>query len=162
MAGAYNLTSMRYLVLFLCTLPIFGQSLRVSSATATPGKKTEVEIALDSPAGKEPLALQWEVGFSADAFKLDKAGLVAGPAAHAAGKSLTCAAKKNAGPTAWVCILAGGQKPIASGVVAVLHLDVQPGAGDSRAIVVDNAMAVSAALKKLPISRVAATVKVTR
>ena len=48
---------MRSLGVMLCALPLLGQSVRVSSGSGAPGAKLAVEIALDSPSGKEPLAL---------------------------------------------------------------------------------------------------------
>ena len=162
--AAYNQRSMRSLSVFLCALPLLGQSVRVSSGSAAPGEKLAIEIALDSPSGKEPLALQWEATFSGEALKLDETGPVAGPAARAAGKGLTCAPKKTSpGPPKWVCILAGGQKPIGNGVVALLRFEVQAHArSGSQPIVVDNLLGVSAALKKAPILRAEGAVRVTR
>src|ERR1017187_6778385 len=155
---------MRSLSVFLCALPLLGQSIRVSSGSAAPGEKLAIEIALDSPSGKEPLALQWEATFSGEALKLDGTGPVAGPAARAAGKGLTCAPKKTSpGPSKWVCILAGGQKPIGNGVVALLRFEVQAHArSGSQPIVVVNLLGASAALKKAPILRAEGAVSVTR
>jgi len=155
---------MRAFGVFLCALPLLGQSVRVSSGSAAPGEKIAIEIALDSVSGKEPTAMQWEASFPDEALKLDGTGPVAGAAAQAAGKSLTCAPKKaSPGLSKWVCILAGGQKPIGNGVVAVLRfkVDAHTHAG-SRPVVVDNLLAVSAALKKVPIPRAEGAVRVAR
>ncbi|MGA3040031.1 MAG: hypothetical protein ABSF54_04485 [Bryobacteraceae bacterium] len=155
---------MRLIAVFLCALPLLGQSLRVSSVSAAPGEKIAIEIVLDSPSGNEPVALQWEAGFPGEALKLDHTGPVAGAAAQAAGKSLTCAPKKSSsGPSKWVCILAGGQKPIRNGVVAVLHFEIQPHMHTgAQPIVLDNSLGVSAGLKKVPIARAEGAVQVTR
>jgi hypothetical protein len=155
---------MRGLGLFICALPLLGQSVRVSSVSAAPGEKIAVEIALDSPSGKEPVALQWEAGFAGEDLKLDGSGPVAGAAAQAAGKSLTCAPKKTGrGPSKWVCILAGGQKPIGNGVVAVLRFEVQAHAqAGSQPVILDDVLGVTAALKKVPIPRAEGGVRVTR
>jgi hypothetical protein len=162
--AAYNLRSMRTIGVFICALPLFGQSLKVSSVSAAPGEKVAIEIALDSPAGQEPIALQWEAGFPGEALKLDRTGPAAGAAAQAAGKSLTCAPKKaGSGPSKFVCILAGGQKPIGNGVVAVLHFEIQPNArAGAQHIVVDNLLGVSAGIKKVPILRAEGAVQVLR
>ena len=62
--------------------------------------------------------MQWDADLPGEALKLEGTGPVAGKAAQAAGKNLTCAPKKTIpGPFKWVCILAGGQKPIGNGVV---------------------------------------------
>jgi hypothetical protein len=155
---------MRSLGVILCALPLLGQSVRVSSGSGAPGEKLAIEIVLDSPSGKEPLALQWEAGFPGEALKLDRTGPVAGPAAGAAGKSLTCAEKGAAhGLSKWACILAGGQKPIGNGVVAVLRFEIEAHAhAGSRPIVVDHVLGVSAALKKEPMSGAEGSVTVAR
>jgi hypothetical protein len=155
---------MRSLGVIFCALPLLGQSVRVSSGSGAPGAKLAIEMALDSPSGKEPLALQWEVVFPGEALKLDGTGPVAGPAAQAVGKSLTCAPKKaTPGLSKWACILAGGQKPIGNGVVAVLRFEIPAHAhAGSQPIVVDNVLGVSAALKKAPMSRAEGAVTVTR
>ena len=57
---------MRAIGVFLCALPLVGQNVRVSSVSAAPGDKIAIEIALDSPSGKEPVALQWEAGFAGE------------------------------------------------------------------------------------------------
>jgi len=162
--AAYNRRSMRSVGVFLCALPLLGQSVRVSSGSGAPGDKIAIEITLDSPSGKEPLAMQWEAGFPGEALKPEGTGPVAGAAAQAAGKSLTCAPKKTSpGLSKWVCILAGGQKPIGNGVVAVLHFEVLPNAHvGSKPIVVDELLGVSAALKKVPMPRAEGAVVVTR
>jgi hypothetical protein len=148
----------------LWALPLLGQSLRVSSGSGAPGERLAIEIALDSPSGKQPLALQWETGFPDEALELEATGPVAGPAAGAAGKSLTCAKKGAAdGLAKWTCILAGGQMPIGNGVVAVLRFEIHAHArAGSRPVVVDNVLGVSAALKKEPISGAEGAVTVTR
>ena len=160
----YTQISMRCLGVFLCTLTLFGQSARVSSTTAAPGEKVTIEIALDAPSGKGPLAMQWEAAVPAGALKLDESGFVSGAAAKAADKSLTCAPRKTRPDLSkWACILAGGQKPIANGVVAVLRLTVQTNAhAGPHLVVVDNLLGVSASLKRVPMPRAEGVVTVTR
>jgi hypothetical protein len=155
---------MRYFGLLLCTVPLFGQSVRVSSGVASPGQRIAIEISLDSPAGAELLALQWEVGFPAEALTLEPNSPAAGAAAQAAGKNLTCAARKNPpGASMRVCLLAGGQQRIRNGPVAVLRFEIQGNApAGSQPIVVDKVLGVSAALKKVPIARAVGAVRVER
>jgi hypothetical protein len=154
---------MRIVGIFFCALPLLGQSVRVSSGSAAPGEKVAIEIDLDSPSGKDILALEWEAGFAGDVLKLEGTGAVTGAAGQAAGKTLTCAPKKaSGGLSQWVCILAGGQKPIGKGVVAILRFTVQPNApAGSHPVVLDNVMGVSAALKKVSISRAEGSVRIT-
>jgi hypothetical protein len=155
---------MRYVGLLLCTLPLLGQNVRVSSGTASPGRKITIEIVLDSPAGKEPLAMQWEVAFPDRALMLEANGPTAGAAAQAAGKNLTCIArKKPPGVSTWACVLAGGQKGIGNGPLAMLRFEVRPNAATgSELIVVDKILGVSAAVKKVPLARAEGAVKVVR
>ena len=155
---------MRYLSLLLYTLPLLGQSVRVSSGAASPGRTIAIEIALNSPAATEPLALQWEVGFPAQALALETSGPAVGAAAEAAGKSLTCRARKGPpGASTWACLLAGGQKHIGNGPVAVLHFAVRANApAGSHRIVVDKALGVSGSLKRVPIARAEGAVEVAR
>ena len=118
---------MRYIALTVCVLPLLGQSLKVSSGSAAAGQKVSLDLTLECPTGKEVLALQWEVSFPSQAVTFDGKGPQAGAAAVAAGKTLTCAARKKDAST-WVCILAGGQKPIGNGSVATLPYQVQANA----------------------------------
>ncbi|HEX3879134.1 MAG TPA: hypothetical protein VHW24_19255 [Bryobacteraceae bacterium] len=89
--------------------------------------------------------------------------LTAGPAAEGAAKSITCAKTDNksdvAGAVRFACILAGGQKPIASGELAVVHFrlkqDVQ---GAPIRVAVEKVFATAADLKRIPISNVDAII----
>src|SRR2546425_3124994 len=64
-----------------------GQSLRLSSAAGSPGGRVAIELSLESPAGKEPAALQWETSVPAAKLSLMDENPLAGPAAQKAGKS---------------------------------------------------------------------------
>jgi hypothetical protein len=80
------------------------------------------------------------------------------------GKSLKCAfTDKNAEANTSRCILAGGQKPIPNGSVALLRLlisrDAQPGSARTR---LGQATAVSQNLKQVPMSPVEATVTIRK
>ena len=84
-------------------------------------------LTLDSPRGKAPLALQWELTFPPNVV-VDTADIVAGSAAESAQKALACRSverTKEGGPGAvYACILAGGQKPIPNGPVAAVRYRV--------------------------------------
>lgn len=96
-----------------------GQSLALGSGTAASGGLASLSLTLTSPAGQEPAALQWS--FTYPAGSLTNLSVAAGPAATAAGKSVTCAT--NAG--SYMCILAGmNANIIANGVVATLSATV--------------------------------------
>jgi hypothetical protein len=84
-------------------------------------------LTLQSSAGKAPAALQWEFTFPPN-VTVDLADIVAGSAAESGGKSLTCklvgGAKEAAKSATFGCILAGGQKPIPDGPIAVVRYSV--------------------------------------
>jgi hypothetical protein len=141
-----------FLVFPLWTLP--AQTLQLSSAAASQGASVAIEVSLESSKGKEPLALQWETAIPSTQLSLIDNALLAGPAARASGKSVTCAVKaESRGTTTFVCVLAGGQEPIQNGVIAALRLGISPDAriGPAR-IRIANALAVSRAQKELPIN----------
>ena len=85
-------------------------------------------LTLESPAGKAPLALQWEFTFPPNVV-VDEPDIVAGSAAESAQKALTCrpVRTKDSGQ-GWVygCILAGGKKAIPNGPVAIVRYRVPP------------------------------------
>jgi hypothetical protein len=131
-----------------------GQSLGLSSAAASQGGRVAIELSLKSPAGKEPAALQWETSVPTAKLSLMDENLLVGPAAQEADKSLSCSVtKKTVEAYTSVCILAGGQKPIQNGVVALLRLRILPKAtpGTARIRVVGGT-AVSSNLKSIPIA----------
>jgi hypothetical protein len=125
------------LSLLLCFpgFALIAQTLQLSSATASPGGRVAIEISLQSPKGKGPVALQWETIIpTAELSLIDKDAAIS-PAAREAGKSVACAVKGRTDKTLTsVCILAGGQQQIQNGVVALLRLRVSPEAptGPSR------------------------------
>lgn len=107
------------------TAPLWGQAFRVPPADAAPDETVQVQIALESPAGKEPAALQWEATFPVR--RLNAAGNpTAGSAAAGAGKSITCSGRWKKAPEiyAYACILAGGLKPLGNGTIAVMRFKV--------------------------------------
>ena len=108
--------------LFLISFGASAQSLHLSSASGAPGEDIFVRISLDSPPGRSPATLQWELVFPAQILELRKPAVEQSPAVRSAGKSLTCAERST---YAQVCILAGGQRPIANGVIAFVRLKIR-------------------------------------
>lgn len=108
-------------LLALAAAALSAQSLQISSAAA-PGENSQtIEISLKSPPEKAPVALQWEVIFPATELALAERDVVIGPAGEKAGKAVACAVKgKTAESARLVCILAGGERPIQNGIVAIL------------------------------------------
>src|SRR5579871_3303189 len=90
--------------------PLFGQTLKLSSASASRGDQITLELTVESPAGKEPLALQWETKVPLLALTLleEKGFVVADTLRHS--KALSCASVENTAQSfVSRCILAGSQ-----------------------------------------------------
>jgi hypothetical protein len=118
---------MKGVVLGLASTGLWAQSLSIPPSTVTHGASGTLLLTLDSPRGKAPLALQWELTFPPNVV-VDVADIVAGSAAESAQKALACRSverTKDAAPgSVYGCILAGGQKPIPNGPVAVVRYRV--------------------------------------
>jgi energy-converting hydrogenase Eha subunit A len=141
---------------------LVAQTLQLSSAAASRGTSLVIEISLKSPQGKEPAALQWEATIPTAELNLIDKEIAIGPAAKDAGKSVVCAVKgKTDKALTSVCILAGGQRQIQNGVIAVLMLKVPLNApiGPAR-IRVERAIAVSKDVIELPIKPIDTVVSV--
>lgn len=139
-----------------CQPSLFAQSLRLSSASAARGDLAAIEISLESPAGKEPLALQWEAQIPMGRMSLIGGKPVLSPTAEEAGKSLNCAVTGKTAETQTLrCILAGGQKPIPNGSIAMLKLKIAQHAQTGSAhIRVQQGLAVSKDLKQISLDAV--------
>jgi hypothetical protein len=98
------------------------QTTLPASFAAGGGKSGTVVIRLDSPPGKEPLALQWDLEFAATALHLDFANLAPGEAAKSTGKSVACSliAREKQDRFEYRCILAGGIRALASGPIVTI------------------------------------------
>src|SRR5262252_8232809 len=110
-------------VFTLCSAWLYAQSdtLTLSNSGNGPGT-ISIDLTLSSPAGSEPSAIQWTVGFpSSDVMW---ASVVPGPAAASAGKSVACAID-----VGWYTCVANGTNPriITNGVVATITLALIPG-----------------------------------
>ena len=90
---------------------------------------------------------------------------LAGSRASALSKSLTCALRtakpRTQRRTAYVCILAGGQKPIGNGPVAEVRYRAQWDVkGAPIRVVIEKILGVSADLKRIPIPNVDAIINI--
>jgi len=151
-------------LLWATAASLFAQGLKVSSGSAARGGRVTLEISLDSSAGQEPVALQWEVNIPAGQLSFVDHNLLPGPAVRAADKFLACAVKlvrsKDGDGFTSVCIVAGGLKPITNGVVALLRLQVSPEARTGLQQVGVTGFAVDKDTGKTPFKKVEATVRV--
>jgi hypothetical protein len=140
---------------------LFAQRLQLSTAVASGGEEVAIQLSLVSPDGKTPLALQWDTSVPVALDIVDWA-IPKGSAVEGLGKTLTCAAaERSAEKIPSRCILAGGQKPIPDGPVAILRLrisrDVQAGSARIR---LDQGIAASRDLKQVPLGPVETAVTI--
>ena len=79
-------------------------------------------VSLVSPAGKNPVGLQWTIRFEPP-VTIELKGISVGETAAAAGKQITCAAGKESSPdiSSYKCVLVGGTKSIANGTAIVIN-----------------------------------------
>jgi hypothetical protein len=109
--------------LFLA-VPGAGQSLKFSSGAGAPGETVALEISLSAAPGQAPSALKWDVTFPAQLVEVAQAPEIAKSAADS-GKSLACHQRLT---YSYICIMAGGQKPIGSGAIAIFRFKILPDA----------------------------------
>jgi hypothetical protein len=132
---------MRFAYLVIGCLPILGQASNVSSVTKAPGEMVTLEISADSQPSRAPVLLKWEVVFPAQLMEMEGNAPELGKAAMDAGKSIQCTARK---PYAYVCTLAGGQKPIGDGLIARYHFKIRTTAAAGTATLrIERAVATS-------------------
>lgn len=126
-AGAKAVFTIAFLVPLLGLAPLFGQALQMAPVMGAPGEVVNLEISWQSPeGGVAASSLQWDTVFPAQLVEV--AGGIepeTGPAGVNSGKTLTCAPSKT---YSYSCKLAGGQKPIPNGVIAVLRFKIKPDA----------------------------------
>src|SRR5215471_9786951 len=111
-------------LVFVASNFLYGQPvLTLSSAMGSPGGSVTVNLSVSSPVGSSPAALQWTAAYPTGSILSVSA--VAGPAAIAAGKKLSC----NAIPAAYACTLSAMNSTIiGNGIVASLTFNLSPSA----------------------------------
>lgn len=127
-------------VLFLAASSAFGQdALSLSSGSVVAGQTISLDLSLTAPASGGPAGLEWTYSYPAATFSSVTA--VAGPAAVAAGKSVSCSASSGS----YTCMLFGlNSITLSSGVVATATFTVLPSAsGTSSSIQVLNSTGVT-------------------
>jgi len=150
------------LLLLLPAPALLGQTIQLSSTKASRGGRFILQLSLASPAGHQPLGVQWEMSFPADRFILLENGAAPSRSARAAGKTATCASKPPvSGASGAKCILIGGQQPMPNGLIANIALRVLPNApkGPAR-IHLDPGMAVFKGMMPAPLDAVESTVTI--
>lgn len=155
----------RYLIAgVLSAVPLCGQSFRIPPSGTDRKTPGAFPMEIDSPQGKAPVALQWELRVPA-ALAIAVSDITIGKAAEAAGKSVACAASANKpakeGEVRYTCILAGGTQRIPNGQVAVVHYRVQDKVDKtSIRVAIENAVGVSLDLKSVAIDGAIAVIKI--
>ena len=137
--------------IWLMPVALYGQTLQVQPESAADGHSGTVVIRLESPAGKEPLALQWELEFAATALHLDLTNPAAADTAKTAGKSVACSlvAREKIDRFRYRCIMAGGVSVIASGpIVTIPYAAEQNGKPGRYPFRLKNGLSVGKDLKK--------------
>jgi len=143
---------------------LYGQSLRVPPSTAEKNATGSFSISLDSPPGKAPVALQWDVAVP-PALAIGTSDILIGRIAETVHKSLTCAQRPRKDgakrEVRYSCILAGGQEPIGNGPVATIRYRAQADVhGAPIRVAIENVLGVSKDLKRIDIPNVDALVKI--
>lgn len=120
-------------LVFACSVSAQTLSLGLSSASASAGASVSLNLSLNAPAGSEPAGLQWTVNVPPQILST---AAVIGPAAAAAGKSLTC--------NLATCLITGmNRNVIANGVVAVITMAVAPSASGNLGAQLSGAVAAT-------------------
>jgi hypothetical protein len=111
-------------VLLLAATSAFGQdALSLSSGSVVAGQTISLDLSLTAPAVGGPAGLQWTLSYPAATFS--SVMVVAGPAAVAAGKSVSCSGSSGS----YTCMLFGlNNVTLSSGVVATATFTVSPSA----------------------------------
>jgi hypothetical protein len=134
----------------------FGQELRLRAnpQVVSPGGTGSVSIELKSPAGRAPVALQWELQFPARQVQIEDTGWSAGPDAQTAGKQLVCIRQLRREPESYSyrCVLAGGQNALKDGVMAVVKFRIAQSASPGNAVLsLADVLGTSAKPEKIPV-----------
>jgi hypothetical protein len=150
-------------VFILASAGAWAQSLLIPPSMVARGGSGSLLLTLVSPEGKAPLALQWEFTFP-PSVAVDAADIVSGSAAESAQKALTCRAvrsKDRVQGSLYGCILAGGQKPIPNGPIAIVRYQVPPEVRQiTEKVRVGKAIGVTADLKSVELESTQAAITV--
>lgn len=141
------LRSLRICGALFCALPVLAQALHMSSASGSPGENVTLELSIDLPAGQNPTILKWETIFPAQLLEVDKPEISTTVADS--GKSLTCNLRE---AYTYVCLLAGGQRPLENGPIATFRFKIRAGAHSGTSTVrIDHVEAATKDLQALKV-----------
>jgi hypothetical protein len=133
-------------------------SLVLSSGSASPGQAVSLNVTLSTPLPSQVAGLQWTFAYSSTDFSGLSVGT--GPAAVAAGKSITC----NGGGGLMICLVTGlNTNTIASGVVASATFTVSPTTGSTSSIVqLVNSLGATPQATGIAVAATGGTVSITQ
>jgi hypothetical protein len=163
-ATLISLIALIFCSLLFCS-SLAAQTFRIVPSTAPRGGSGSLLVAFVSPAGKEPIALQWKIALGTDVAAA-REDLTAGDAATQAGKMLTCgpAAAPGQEGVIYNCILAGGNKAIANGTIFLVKYKIKPEAKPNTVVVrVSDGIAVpggATPLREAPLAPVEGTITI--
>ncbi|HYM13854.1 MAG TPA: hypothetical protein VEU62_24160 [Bryobacterales bacterium] len=131
-------------------------SLSLASGSALTGSPVALNLSMITTG--QPAGLEWTLSYSATDFS--SVSVVAGPAAVAAGKSVSC----NGSPGSYTCLLSGlNTTAIANGVVATATFTVSPSTTNTLSpIQVANDVAVSGSASALSVTATSGQVSITQ
>lgn len=144
-------------------VPLWGQSLQISSLVLSRGRSGSVSVKLVSPPGKAPAALQWDLIFPVGQVNIEDSGWSVGGAASAAAKQLTCVRQLRKRPEtyAYKCILAGGRQTIGNGDVAVVKINIPETAPTGLAVLrLENVLGASSEATRLDMEPAQGTITI--
>lgn len=122
---------MKLLLFFSISSPIWAQYLQVLPAPPSGTDRGAFQIMIVTPKPPRPASLQWSIRAS-EGITIDVQEIKAASSTKEAEKSLTCAPAtskdKQIRERKWVCILAGGLRPIPDGAVALVMFTAAEGA----------------------------------
>src|SRR5262249_13534590 len=143
------------LVMLTAALGCGAQSIGIRPGGGS-GRSASFLLGLNSPQGKEPLALQWDLTIPAG-ITVNREDILAGSAAESAQKTLACAALPQQ-HAVFRCLVAGGQKPLPNGTIAVVKFQRQSTHEAPAPVRISNAKGVGADLKEIKIPDAEASV----
>ena len=123
--GNFKCWTMKTVVVILAAAcSAFGQDvLSLSSGSVVAGQTVSLDLSLTAPASGGPAGLEWAYSYPATTFS--SVTVVAGPAAVAAGKSVSCSGSSGS----YTCMLFGlNTTTMSTGVVATATFTVSPSA----------------------------------
>jgi hypothetical protein len=152
-------------IFVLASAGAWAQAFLIPPSIVTRGGSGALLLTLESPVGKAPLALQWEFTFPPN-VAVDLTDIVAGSAAESAQKTLTCRplkTKDSAQGSIYGCVLAGGQKPLPNGPIALVRYQVPPEIRQiAEKVLVGKAIGVTADLKRVELASTQAAITVKK